>query len=100
MQRSPPQVAFEEELNLSLFQTYKVSLDRLEDNLFTLSRIGLGLFELEEIPYWRYETIIEKTNQWFETLKEAKLKKLNGSENSKTILDFNINKNPNQWTTN
>ena len=100
MQRSPPQVAFEEELNLSLFQTYKVSLDRLEDNLFTLSRIGLGLFVLVEIPYWRYETIIEKTNQWFETLKEAKLKKLNGSENSKTILDFNINKNPNQWTTN
>ena len=58
------------------------------------------MFELEEIPYWRYETIIEKTNQWFETLKQAKQKRLNGNEESKTILDFNINKNPNQWTTN
>jgi len=58
------------------------------------------MFELEEIPYWRYETIIEKTNQWFETLKQAKQKRSNGNGESKTILDFNINKNPNQWTTN
>lgn len=58
------------------------------------------MFELEEIPYWRYETIIEKTNQWFETLKQAKQKKLSGNEDSKPIFDLNINKNPNQWTTN
>jgi hypothetical protein len=100
VQRSPPQVAFEEELNLSLFQTYKVSLDRLEDNIFTLSRLGLSLFELEEIPYWRYETIIEKTNQWFESLKNAKQKRMNGNEETSTIFDMNVNKNPSLWTTN
>ena len=91
MQRSPLQVAFEEGLSLSLFQTYKVSLDRLEDNLFTLSRMNISLFELENIPYWRYETIIEKTNQWFESLKEAKEKKLNNGQQVTTILDLHRN---------
>ena len=100
MQRSPLQVAFEEELNLSLFQTYKVSLDRLEDNIFTLSRMGHSLFELEELPYWRYETLIEKTNQWFETLKEAKQKKSNGNERSTTLFDLNVNKKSSEWTIN
>lgn len=88
MQRSPLQVAFEEGLSLSLFQTYKVSLDRLEDNLFTLSRIGLNLFDIEDIPYWRYEVIIEKTNQWFEILKEAKEKKMQGNVKTTSIFDI------------
>ncbi len=100
MQRSPPQVAFEEELNLSLFQTYKVSLDRLEDNIFTLSRLGIRLFEMEGLPYWRYETIIEKTNQWFESLKQAKQNRMNDKDKLTTIFDINLNKNPNLWTTN
>lgn len=55
---------------------------------------------MEEIPYWRYETIIEKTNQWFESLKQAKQKKMNGNEETSTIFDMNVNKNPSLWTTN
>jgi hypothetical protein len=62
--------------------------------------MGLSLFELEALPYWRYETIIEKTNQWFETLKEAKQKKQNGNERTNTIFDLNKNKKPSEWTIN
>jgi len=60
----------------------------------------MSLFELEEVPYWRYETIIEKTNQWFESLKQAKQNRTNGKDQVTTIFDINVNKNPNLWTTN
>jgi hypothetical protein len=53
--------------------------------------MNISLFELENIPYWRYETIIEKTNQWFESLKEAKEKKLNNGQQVTTILDLHRN---------
>ena len=98
MPRSLLQVPFEEELNLSLFQTYKVSLDRLEDNLYTLIRQGFSINELEELPYWRYETVIEKTIQWYEVLKEAKEKRSNPNQNVGKILEFNKNTNPEKWT--
>ena len=97
MQRSPPQVPFEEELSLSLFQTYKVSLDRLEDTLFTLSLQGFGITEFEDVPFWRYEVIVEKTIQWIDTLKKRK----NSLEDkSKTEYELNINKNPDSWMIN
>ena len=100
MQRSLRLLPFEEELSLSLFQTYKVSLDRLEDNLYTLSRQGFGISELEYLPYWRYETIIEKTIQWFEALKDAKSKRENANANVGKILEFNKNVSPDKWTIN
>ena len=100
MPRSLLQVPFEEELNRSLFQTYKVSLDRLEDNLYTLIRQGFSISELEELPYWRYETVIEKTIQWYEVLKEAKAKRNNPNQNVGKILEFNKNINPEKWTIN
>jgi len=96
VQRSPPQVPFEEELSLSLFQTYKVSLDRLEDNIFTLSIQGFGINEFEDMPYWRYETIVEKSIQWIETLKKRKQSKENANE-SNTQFELDINKNPDTW---
>jgi len=94
VQRSPPQVPFEEELSLSLFQTYKVSLDRLEDNLFTLSLQGFGISEFEDMPFWRYEIIVEKTIQWIETLKK---RKTTLEDKSKTEYELDINKNPDSW---
>ncbi len=97
MQRSPLQVPFEEELSLSLFQTYKVSLDRLEDNLFTLSIQGFSITEFEDMPYWRYETIVEKSIQWIDTLKK---RKMNGDDKSNTLYDLDINKNPDTWKMN
>jgi hypothetical protein len=55
---------------------------------------------MEGLPYWRYETIIEKTNQWFESLKQAKQNRMNDKDKLTTIFDINVNKNPNLWTTN
>ena len=98
MPRSLPQVPFEEELSLSLFQTYKVSLDRLEDNLFTLSLQGFGISEFEDMPFWRYEIIVEKTIQWIETLNSRKKTSL--ESNSKTEYELDINKNPDSWMIN
>ena len=100
MPRSLLQVPFEEELSLSLFQTYKVSLDRLEDNLYTLSRQGFSISELEELPYWRYETIIEKTIQWYEVIKEARTKRDNPNMNVAKIFEINKNVSPDKWTIN
>lgn len=97
MLRSPHQVPFEEELSLSLFQTYKVSLDRLEDNLFTLSLQGFGISEFEDMPYWRYEVIVEKSIQWIDTLKK---RKSNSDNNTRTQYELDINKNPDSWMIN
>ncbi len=60
---------------------------------------GFGLEELENIPFWRYETIVEKTLQLFESIKEAKQNMSSSNKESKNSL-FNINKNkhPDTWT--
>ena len=97
VQRSPPQVPFGEELSLYLFQTYKVSLDRLEDNIYTLIRHGFSMSDLEDTPFWRYEMIVEKTIQWFESIKEAKQNRKNPKEARSVLFDINKNKSPDQW---
>jgi hypothetical protein len=53
--------------------------------------------ELEETPFWRYETIVEKTIQWFEAVKEAKQNRSNGKENRSVLFDISKNKNPDEW---
>jgi hypothetical protein len=48
------------------------------------------------MPYWRYETIVEKSIQWIETLKKRKQSKENANE-SNTQFELDINKNPDTW---
>ncbi len=49
------------------------------------------------MPYWRYETIVEKSIQWIDTLKK---RKMNGDDKSNTLYDLDINKNPDTWKMN
>ena len=58
------------------------------------------LSELEELPYWRYETIIEKTIQWYEVIKEARTKRDNPNMNVAKIFEINKNVSPDKWTIN
>ena len=56
--------------------------------------------DLEDTPFWRYEMIVEKTIQWFESIKEAKQNRKNPKEARSVLFDINKNKSPDQWMSN
>lgn len=97
MQRSLHQVPFEGELSHSLFRTYKVSLDRLEDNIYTLIRQGFSIDSIDNLDYWRYETYVEKTIEWFEAIKDARESAEQAKDGRNKAFEISNRKPPEEW---
>lgn len=88
---------FEVELSHSLFQTFKVSLDRLEENIYTLVKQGFNVTDIDQLDFWRYENFVDKTIEWFEAIKEARENSEKNRNGQEKMFEINSKKSPDEW---
>ncbi len=61
-------------------------------------RQGFSTKELDELDFWRYETYVEKTIEWFDAIKNAKENQETAKDGKKKLFEIIANKPPEEWT--
>lgn len=73
MPRSSLRFDFSEELKRSLFQTFQIDLsDFLNTKMLLYLKLRISGSEIESMPFWEYQTLLENYLELLDKIEEAK----------------------------